>query len=80
MKYKLQMEPDQVIEHAVKSVKFARSLCDDVEFSCEDAGRSELDFMCKIIEQVIDAGARTINIPDTVAITCQTSTPIPLSN
>ncbi len=66
MKYKLQMEPDQVIEHAVKSVKFARSLCDDVEFSCEDAGRSELDFMCKIIEQVIDAGARTINIPDTV--------------
>lgn len=66
MKYKLQMEPEQVIEHAVKSVKFARSLCDDVEFSCEDAGRSELDFMCKIIEQVIDAGARTINIPDTV--------------
>ncbi|WQG84917.1 2-isopropylmalate synthase [Kangiella aquimarina] len=66
MKYKLQMEPEQVIEHAVKSVKFARSLCEDVEFSCEDAGRSELDFMCKIIEQVIDAGARTINIPDTV--------------
>lgn len=66
MKYKLQMEPEQVIEHAVKSVKFARGLCDDVEFSCEDAGRSELDFMCKIIEQVIDAGARTINIPDTV--------------
>ncbi|MBD3652851.1 MAG: 2-isopropylmalate synthase [Kangiella sp.] len=66
MKYKLQMEPEQVIEHAVKSVKFARNLCDDVEFSCEDAGRSELDFMCKIIEQVIDAGARTINIPDTV--------------
>lgn len=66
MKYKLQMEPEQVIEHAVKSVKFARNLCEDVEFSCEDAGRSELDFMCKIIEQVIDAGARTINIPDTV--------------
>ncbi len=66
MKHKLQMEPEQVIEHAVRSVKFARSLCDDVEFSCEDAGRSELDFMCKIIEQVIDAGARTINIPDTV--------------
>lgn len=66
MKHKLQMEPEQVIEHAVRSVKFARGLCDDVEFSCEDAGRSELDFMCKIIEQVIDAGARTINIPDTV--------------
>ncbi|HEY9031273.1 MAG TPA: 2-isopropylmalate synthase [Kangiella sp.] len=66
MKHKLQMEPEQVIEHAVRSVKFARSLCDDVEFSCEDAGRSDLDFMCKIIEQVINAGARTINIPDTV--------------
>lgn len=66
MKHKLQMEPEQVIEHAVRSVKFARNLCDDVEFSCEDAGRSELGFMCKIIEQVINAGARTINIPDTV--------------
>lgn len=66
MKHKLQMEPNDVIEQAVKSVKLARSLCDDVEFSCEDAGRSELDFMCRIIEQVIDAGARTINIPDTV--------------
>lgn len=66
MKYKLQMEPDDVIEQAVKSVSLARSLCDDVEFSCEDAGRSELDFMCRIIEKVIDAGARTINIPDTV--------------
>ncbi len=66
MKHKLQMPPEQVIEQAVRSVKFARNLCDDVEFSCEDAGRSEIDFMCKIIEQVIDAGARTINIPDTV--------------
>jgi len=66
MKHKLQMEPNDVIEQAVKSVKLARSLCDDVEFSCEDAGRSELDFMCRIIEQVIDAGASTINIPDTV--------------
>nr|WP_235727449.1 2-isopropylmalate synthase [Kangiella shandongensis] len=66
MKYKLQMQPDDVIEQAVKSVSLARSLCDDVEFSCEDAGRSDLDFMCRIIEKVIDAGARTINIPDTV--------------
>ena len=66
MKYKLQMEPEDVIEQAVKSVTLARSLCDDVEFSCDDAGRSELDFMCRIIEKVIDAGARTINIPDTV--------------
>ncbi|WP_027854619.1 2-isopropylmalate synthase [Marinobacterium litorale] len=66
MKYKLQMEPDQVVENAVRAVKRARSLIDDVEFSLEDASRSEMDFMCRIIEQVIDAGARTINIPDTV--------------
>jgi 2-isopropylmalate synthase len=66
MKHKLQMEPEAVIEQAVKSVRLARNLCDDVEFSCEDAGRSDLDFMCEIVEKVIDAGARTINIPDTV--------------
>ncbi|MGH1461661.1 MAG: 2-isopropylmalate synthase [Neptuniibacter sp.] len=66
MKYKLQMEPDQVVEQAVKAVTRARNLIDDVEFSLEDASRSELEFMCRIIEKVIDAGARTINIPDTV--------------
>ena len=66
MKYKLQMEPDQVVEQAVRAVKQARNLIDDVEFSCEDAGRSELDFLCRIVEAAIDAGARTINIPDTV--------------
>ncbi|MBP0048152.1 2-isopropylmalate synthase [Marinobacterium sp. AK62] len=66
MQYKLQMEPDQVVENAVHAVKRARNLIDDVEFSLEDASRSELDFMCRIIEQVIDAGATTINIPDTV--------------
>jgi len=66
MKYKLQMEPDQVIVQAVHAVKRARNLIDDVEFSLEDASRSEMDFMCRIIEATIDAGARTINIPDTV--------------
>jgi len=66
MKYKLQMEPDRVVEQAVHAVKRARNLIDDVEFSLEDASRSELDFMCRIIERVIEAGARTINIPDTV--------------
>lgn len=66
MKYKLQMEPDAVIEQAVRAVKRARSHTDDVEFSCEDAGRSEIDFLCRIIEAAIDAGATTINIPDTV--------------
>lgn len=66
MKYKLQMEPDQVVAQAVHAVKRARNLIDDVEFSLEDASRSEMDFMCRIIEAAIDAGARTINIPDTV--------------
>ena len=66
MKYKLQMEPDQVVEQAVKAVKQARNLCDDVEFSLEDGSRSENDFMYRIVEAVIDAGAGTINIPDTV--------------
>lgn len=66
MKHKLRLPPDQVVEQAVRAVKRARNLCPDVEFSCEDAGRSEIDFLCRIIEAVIDAGARTINIPDTV--------------
>lgn len=66
MKYKLQMESDQVIEQAVRAVKRARNHTADVEFSCEDAGRSEIDFLCRIIESAIEAGATTINIPDTV--------------
>ncbi|MDB9948373.1 2-isopropylmalate synthase [Porticoccaceae bacterium] len=66
MKHKLQMEPDQVLEQAVGAVKIARSLIDDVEFSLEDASRTEFDFMCRITESVINAGARTINLPDTV--------------
>ncbi len=66
MEYKLRLSPDQVLEQAVKAVKRARNQCDDVEFSCEDAGRSDLDFLCRVIEAAIDAGASTINIPDTV--------------
>ena len=66
MKNKLRMEPDQVVEMAVKAVRHARQYTDDVEFSPEDAGRSEPDFLCRILEAVIDAGARTLNIPDTV--------------
>jgi 2-isopropylmalate synthase len=66
MKYKLQMQPDQVVEQAISAVKMARNLVGDVEFSLEDASRSEFDFMCRIIEAVIDAGASTINVPDTV--------------
>jgi len=66
MEAKLKMTPDQVVEAAVAAVERACQWTDDVEFSCEDAGRSESDFLCRIIEQAIDAGARTINIPDTV--------------
>jgi 2-isopropylmalate synthase len=66
MKMKLRMEPDQVIEQAVRAVKKARNYADDVEFSPEDAGRSDLDFLCRVLEAVIDAGAGTVNIPDTV--------------
>ncbi len=66
MKMKLRMQPDQVVEQAVRAVKRARRYTDDVEFSPEDAGRSEPDFLCRVLEAVIDAGARTLNIPDTV--------------
>ena len=66
MKYKLQKEPDEVIEMAVKAVKYARNKVQQVEFSAEDASRSNLDFLCKVFEKVIDAGATIINIPDTV--------------
>ncbi|MGE5028122.1 MAG: 2-isopropylmalate synthase, partial [Betaproteobacteria bacterium] len=66
MEKKLRMSPDQVVEQAVKAVKWARKWTDNVEFSPEDAGRSEPDFLCRILEAVIDAGATTLNIPDTV--------------
>ncbi len=66
MKNKLHMEPDEVIDKAVRAVKRAQRYTDNVEFSPEDAGRSEEDFLCRILEAVIDAGATTLNIPDTV--------------
>lgn len=66
MQRKLRMTPDQVVEHAVAAVRRARRYTENVEFSPEDAGRSEEDFLCRILEAVIDAGATTLNIPDTV--------------
>ena len=66
MKYKLKMEPEEVLRRAVDSVRLAKSLCADVEFSCEDASRSEPAFLYRVLEAVIDAGANTVNIPDTV--------------
>lgn len=69
MEKKLRMSPDQVFEQAVKAVKWAREYTDNVEFSPEDAGRSNIDFLCRILEAVIEAGATTLNIPDTVGYT-----------
>ena len=66
IKNKLRMTPEQVLEQAVMAVRLARQHTDDVEFSPEDAGRSEIDFLCRLVESTIAAGARTINIPDTV--------------
>ena len=66
MEYKLKMKPQQVIDAAVKAVKIAKEYTDDAEFSAEDAVRSDLDFLAKIFTAVIEAGATTINIPDTV--------------
>src|SRR5438067_12402838 len=60
------MTTGQVIERAVASVRRARSYCPDIEFSPEDAARTEIDFLCEVVEAAIDAGASTVNIPDTV--------------
>lgn len=66
MEYKLKMTPDQVIKKAVEAVQYAKTFCDDIEFSCEDAGRSDVSFMKEVLDAVIGAGATTLNIPDTV--------------
>jgi len=66
MQRKLRMSSDEVVEAAVAAVKLARQFTDDVEFSAEDASRSDVDFLCRVIEAAINAGASTINIPDTV--------------
>ncbi len=66
MEKKLRMTPEQVLEQAVQSVRFARNLCGDIEFSPEDGYRSDMDFLCRVIEAVIAEGATTINVPDTV--------------
>lgn len=66
MEQKLRLSPDEVVEQAIAAVRMARQYTDNVEFSPEDAGRSEPDFLCRIIEAVIKEGATTINIPDTV--------------
>jgi 2-isopropylmalate synthase len=66
MKYKLQMQPDDVYQAVINSVRFARRFTDDVEWSCEDGSRTEHDFLCRCVEAAIASGAGTVNIPDTV--------------
>jgi len=69
LKHKLRKSREEAIELAVKGVAHAKRLCNDVEFSAEDSGRSEVDFLCRIFEAVIAAGATVINVPDTVGYT-----------
>jgi 2-isopropylmalate synthase len=67
--YKLRMSREQCLKQAAEAVRFARSLCADVEFSPEDATRTEVDFLCDVTQAVVDTGATTVNIPDTVGYT-----------
>lgn len=67
--FKLNMAKDEIIRRAVEGVRIAREFCDDVEFSPEDASRTEVEFLAQVVEAVIDAGAMTVNIPDTVGYT-----------
>jgi 2-isopropylmalate synthase len=66
---KLRKSQDEVVEMAVNAIKHARRYTDDVEFSCEDAGRTHIDYLCRMVESAINAGATTVNIPDTVGYT-----------
>ncbi|CAL4321524.1 2-isopropylmalate synthase [Buchnera aphidicola] len=69
MKYKLKKKFDDILNMAIRSIKRAKRYTNDIQFSCEDAGRTSMDNLCKIVEQVIHHGATTINIPDTVGYT-----------
>ena len=72
MKYKLMKSENEVLEAIKQTVTFARNLCPNIEWSCEDGGRSNLDFLYQCIELAIECGATTINIPDTVGYTLPT--------
>lgn len=70
MQYKLKMTPEEVLENAVAAVKYASKYTSNIQFSAEDAGRSDREFLAKIVKAVIEAGATTVNIPDTVGYCC----------
>src|SRR4029077_4744386 len=69
LQYKLRLTRDECLAQARDAVRFAKSLCDDVEFSPEDATRTDSDFLCRVLDAVVEAGAPTLNIPDTVGYT-----------
>src|SRR5450755_4186300 len=69
LQYKLRITHDQCVEQARDAIRFAKSLCEDVEFSPEDATRTDPEFLCRVLEAVVEAGATTLNIPDTVGYT-----------
>src|SRR5215467_11674090 len=69
LKYKLRISRQECLDQAREAVSFAKSLCDDVEFSPEDATRTDPEFLCQVVEAVVAAGATTVNIPDTVGFT-----------
>jgi 2-isopropylmalate synthase len=66
LKYKLNMSREEVLQHAVEAVRYAKGFTENVEFSAEDGSRSDRDYLCKVFEAAIEAGATTINLPDTV--------------
>jgi len=72
LKYKLKISPGQCLQQAAESVQLARSFCEDVEFSPEDATRTDADFLCQVVAAVVGAGATTVNIPDTVGYSTPT--------
>src|ERR1700720_3764621 len=69
LQYKLRISREECLAQARESVAFAKSLCDDVEFSPEDATRTDPEFLCQVLDAVVEAGATTLNIPDTVGYT-----------
>jgi len=72
LKYKLRITRDECVAQAREAIRFAKSLCDDVEFSPEDATRTDPEFLCRVLEAVVEEGATTLNIPDTVGYTVPT--------
>lgn len=66
LEFKLKMTREEALKRVIENVAYAKSLCDDIEFSCEDATRTDIDYLCTVVEAAIDNGAKTINLPDTV--------------